>query len=117
MSVQGRFLEAERIYRSLAAPGPHRSIALEALAELYLHQQRPDEAYNVLKALTADDADSLHYCALLANFLDSAGQTQPAVDEYRRLIERQPELAVAHFNLAFLLRKQQRNSDQLGNRA
>ncbi len=113
MNVQGKFLEAERIYRALAAPGPHRGIALEALVELYVHQQRPDEAHNILTALTEEEPDSLHYCAQLANFLDSVGQTQTAVDEYLRLIERQPKLAVAHFNLALLLKKQQRNSEAL----
>ena len=113
MSVQGRLLEAERIYRSLAVPGPHRRVALEELAELYLHQQRPDEAYNVLQALTEEDPDNLHYCAMLANFLDSVGQTQAAVDEYLRLIGRQPDFAVAHFNLALLLKKQRRNTEAL----
>jgi len=113
MNVQGKFLEAERIYRALAAPGPHRGIALEALVELYVHQQRPDEAHNILTALTEEEPDSLHYCAQLANFLDSVGQTQAAVDEYLRLIERQPKFAVAHFNLALLLKKQQQNSEAL----
>jgi len=113
MTAQGRILEAERIYRTLAAPGPHRGIALEALADLYLHQQRPNEAHNVFKALTEDDPESLHYCAQLANFLDSVGQTQAAIDEYLRLIERQPTLAVAQFNLALLLKKEQRNAEAL----
>ena len=113
MSMQGRLLEAERIYRTLAAPGPHRGIALEALAELYLHQQRLDEAHSTLRALTEHDPDSLHYCALLANFLDSVGRTQTAVGEYLRLIERQPGIAVAHFNLALLYKKQKRHAEAL----
>lgn len=110
MSLQGRFLEAERIYRTLAAPGPHRGIALEALAELYLHQERLDEAHHIFKDLTEDEPDSLHYSGLLANFLDSLGQTQGAIDEYQRLIERRPEQAVAHFNKALLLKKLQQNT-------
>jgi tetratricopeptide (TPR) repeat protein len=113
MNMQGRLLEAERIYRTLAAPGPHRGIALEALAELYLHQQRLDEAHNALKALTEEDPGNLHYCALLANFLDSVGQTAAAIDEYSRLLENQPELAVAHFNLALLFKKNQQSSEAL----
>jgi tetratricopeptide (TPR) repeat protein len=113
MSAQGKFLEAERIYRVLAAPGPHRGIALEALADLFLNQHRPDEAHKVFKELTEVDPDSLHYCALLANFLDSADQTQSAIDEYLRLIGRQPDIAVAHFNLALLLKERQRNSEAL----
>ena len=113
MHDEGRLLEAERIYRALAAPGPHRGMALEALSQLYLQQQRLDETHNTLKALTEEDPDSLHFCALLANFLDSVDQTQEAVDEYLRLLDRQPETAVAHFNLALLYRKQKRYSDAL----
>jgi tetratricopeptide (TPR) repeat protein len=110
MGIQGRFLEAERIYRTLATPGPHRGIALEALAELYLHQERVEEAHHIFKDLTEDDPDSLHYSGLLANFLDSLGQTQGAIDEYQRLIERQPDYAVAYFNKALLLKKLQQNA-------
>ena len=113
MNAQGKFLEAERIYRVLAVPGPHREIPLEALSQLYLQQERLDEAHAVLKTLTEDDPDSLHFCALLAGFLDSVGQTQNAIDEYRRLTEQQPHHAVAHFNLALLLKKQQQNAEAL----
>ena len=113
MVGQGRLLEAERIYRALGTPGPHRGIALEALAELHLHQQRLDEAHQIFRELVKDDPDSLHYCALLANFLESVGQTQDAANAYLKLIERQPDLAVAHFNLALLLKKLEQNSQAL----
>jgi len=113
MHAQGRLLEAERIYRALAAPGPHRGIALEALADLYLHQQRLDEAHNTLRALNEEDPDNLHYCTLLANFFDSGGQTQAAIDEYLRLLQRQPDIAVAYFNLALLYKKLKRYPDAL----
>jgi len=113
MHAQGRLLEAERIYRVLAAPGPHRGIALESLADLYVHQQRLDEAHSVLSALTEEDPDNLHYCTLLANFFDSVGQTQAAIDEYLRLLQRQPDCAVAHFNLALLYKNEQYFSEAM----
>lgn len=45
---KGRLLEAEHIYRGLAVPGAHRAMALEALADLYLQQQRLDESAKAL---------------------------------------------------------------------
>ena len=113
MHDAGRLLEAERVYRALAEPGPHRVIALEALAQLYLQQQRLEEAHGMLKALTREDADSLHYCAQLANFLDALGQTAAAIGEYLRFLERHPDTAVAHFNVALLYRKQRRYAEAL----
>ena len=108
---QGRLLEAERIYRSLAGPGAHRAIALEALADLFLQQQRIDEARDVFKELTRGDRDNLHYSAELAKLLDAGGQTDAAIDEYCRLLRRQPGLAVAHFNLAKLYGRMKRYAE------
>lgn len=113
MCLQGKLLEAERIYRSLATPGTHRGIALEGLAELYLRQQRFDEAYVVLVDLTEHDPESLKYCGQLANLLESAGRLADASDVYQRLLERRPELAIAHFNQARLLKLQNRNEEAL----
>jgi tetratricopeptide (TPR) repeat protein len=113
MAVQGRLLDAERIYRSLAGDRNHKGLALEALSDLYLQQQRMDEAHGILETLVQENPDSLHYCGVLAGFLDAAGQVQDAVDEYQRFIERNPDVAVAHFNLALLLKKQQQYSEAL----
>lgn len=110
---EGRFLEAERIYRSLAIPGAHRAIALEALADLFLQQQRFDEALDALKTLTREDRDNLHYSAELAKLLDAIGQTDAAIGEYCRLLRRQPGLAVAHFNLALLYGRLKRYPDAI----
>ena len=113
MCVQGRFLEAERIYRSLATPGQYRTFALEALAELFLQQQRMDEALHALRSLTEEDPDNLHYCAKLATHLDGLNQTQAAADEYERLLGRQPQLPVAHYNLALLYTRLKKYSEAL----
>ena len=110
---KGRVLEAERIYRSLAVPGAHRAIALEALADLFFQQQRFDEALDARKTLTLEDRDNLHYSAQLAKLFDAIGQTDAAIGEYCRLLRRQPGLAVAHFNLAQLYGRLKRYSDAI----
>ena len=66
LHTAGQLLEAERIYRSLATPGAHRHIALEALAEMFQQQDRLDEALNIRKTLTRESRDNLHYSAQLA---------------------------------------------------
>ena len=113
MHEAGRLLEAERIYRTLAEPGSHRVIALEALAQLYLQQQRLDETLSTLKALTREEPDNLHYCAQLANFLDSVEQTREAIGEYLKFIDRHPDTAVAYFNIALLYRKNRQYEESI----
>ncbi len=113
LHTQGRLLEAEQVYRSLAKAGTYRNVALEALADMYLQEQRLDEVYDTLRTLTEEDPDSLHYCARLASYLDSVGQTEAAIDEYLRLLQRQPELPVAHYNLAQMYTRMKQYADAL----
>lgn len=75
---------------------------------MYLQMRRLDEVCYTLRTLTDEDPDNLHYCARLASHLDSVGQTQAAIDEYLRLLQRQPELPVAHYNLAQIYTRMKR---------
>lgn len=109
----GQLLEAERIYRSLASPGEHRPAVLESLADLFLQQHRLNECIQTLRALVEEQPDDLHYTAKLANLLDGLRQTQAAVEAYENLLERDPDLPVAHFNVALLYRKQKRYAQAL----
>lgn len=107
--TEGRLLEAEQIYKSLTKMGESRCLALEALSELYIKQQRWDECVKTLRLLTDDDPENFQFVARLAQLLDSIGNTQLAVDAYARLLERRPDLAVAHFNVAQLYKKLKQN--------
>jgi len=109
----GRFLDAERIFRHLAESKDHRHFPLEALADLFFLQQRFDECLDILKELTQIDPDSVHYAAKLSNLLSSLGKTDAAIDEYLRLLRRQPDDAIAHFNVALLYKKQRRYTEAL----
>lgn len=113
MHADGKLLEAERIYRSLASPGSHRPAVLEALADLFLHQQRFDECIQTMRALVDEQPENLHYSAQLANLLDRLGQTQLAVEAYEAFVRRTPDSAVAHFNVALLYKKQKRYAEAL----
>lgn len=113
LQSQGHLVEAERLYRFLATSGTNRHVVLEALADLYALEQRLDEVHRTLKTLTDEQQDNLHYCARLANFLESVGQIEAAIDEYLRLLQRQPELPVAHYNLALLYTKMKQHAEAL----
>jgi tetratricopeptide (TPR) repeat protein len=113
LHAAGQLLEAERIYRSIATEGPHRADVLEALADLFLQQQRLDESLSTLRNLVEEQPENPHFAVKLATVLDNTGQTAAAIAEYESLIERQPEFAIAHFNLALLYKKQKRPGDAL----
>jgi len=49
----------------------------------------------------------------MANLLDSVGQTQEAIHAYERLLERQPDIVVAQFNLARLCKSDKRYAEAL----
>jgi len=104
----GRFPEAERIFQSMTTAGEQRPLALEALADLYMQQQRWDECVKSWRTLVQDNPDNLQYTARLAHTLDSLGNTQLAIDIYSRYLEKYPS-AVAYFNVAQLYKKLKQN--------
>lgn len=106
LHAAGHLAEAERAYRRLDIPLAHRESVLRALAELYLQAGRHRDAIATLVALTDVVPDRLRYYALLAGVLDDLGRTDEAIGHYRRLLERQPALGDAHFNLALLCKKE-----------
>ena len=76
-------------------------------------QHRFVECLMKLTELTEIDPGSVHYCAKLANLLDSLGNTNAAIDEYSRLLQQRPGEAIAHFNIALLYKKQRRYTEAL----
>ena len=109
----GDVLGAERILRHLAETEAHRHVPLEALADLYLQQHRIEECLDILRELTDMAPENLNYCVKFANLLDSLGNTDAAIDAYSRLIQHQPDEAIAHFNVALLYKKLLRYADAL----
>ena len=114
LRAEGRLLEAETVLRTLATAGDARQFALEALADVYARQGRREEARNTLLSLTQEQPDNVHYAALYANHLDGEGLTQAAIDEYSRLLARQPSYAVAWYNVALLHTKMKQYQQAIG---
>lgn len=111
LHLEGRLKEAEQAYRQLSVPDEQRESVLSALAELYIHSQRPQEAVATLVALTRVVPGSMFYHVQLTSLLDGLGRTEDAIEHYRQLLQRQPGLAAAHFNLALLYKKNKRFAD------
>jgi len=102
----GRLAEAIQAYQALAGQAEYREAALGVLAEVHLQAQSPDKAVQALATLAEEHPESLLHCDRLANLLSRLGQVGAAIGLYLRFIERQPEIAEAHYNLALLLKKQ-----------
>lgn len=102
----GRLAEAVQAYQALADQAEYREAALGALAEVHMQAQSPDKAVASLATLVEEYPESLRHCDRLANLLSRLGQAGAAIGLYLRFIERQPEIAEAHYNLALLLKKQ-----------
>ena len=108
LHARGSLEEAERAYKDLAAAGDHREPVLRALVELYMGSRRTGDAIAALEELTREVPHRLYYFALLGNLLDRHGQTAAAIEHYQRLLERQPGLADACYNVALLYKKEKR---------
>lgn len=113
LHASGRLDEAEQAYRSLLRTEEHREEVLRALVELYLQSRRPLEAIDGLVALTEIVPDQLYYYARLAALLEGLGEVDAAIGHYRRLLQRRPAYAAAHFNLALLYRNDKRYTEAL----
>lgn len=110
---EGRLREAELAYRQLAIPYAHREEVLANLANLYVQSGRRKEAVATLAALTELAPNDLSYYVRLAAVLEELGETEAAIEHYRRLLKRRPRLAAAHFNLALLYKRSRRFADAL----
>lgn len=108
LHAAGHLAEAERAYRQLTTSERHREVVLAALADLYLQAGRPTQAVDTLVALTEEVPDSLYYYSRLGDVLHQLGQAEAAISHYKRLLDRRPDLAEAHYNLALLYKRDKR---------
>ena len=106
--AQGKFAEAEGCYREMLLRGEPREAILRALVELFLQSRRARDAVDTLVALTEEAPDSLYYYVRLGALLEGLNQPEAAIAHYQRLLQRQPAMAAAHFNLALLYKKVKR---------
>jgi len=105
LRAAGRLREAEEKLQSLLSGGQRREQILRALADLYLQDQQISKAIDTFTALTEMVPDRLYYYARLGALLDDIGKTETAISHYQRLLQRQPRLPAAYYNLALLYKR------------
>ena len=111
LHARGRLSEAEQAYLELARAGEQREAALVALSDLYLQTGRAQQAVDTLISLTEEVPERLAYVVRLASLLESFGQSDAAIRHYVGFLDRQPDSADAHFNLALTYKNAKRLSD------
>ena len=95
----GRFLEAERLYRQVLAADPEHFDALHLLGVLAYQAGNTDVAIDLIgNALTMNDRHPAAFNNLGDAFFAS-GRPEKAEDAYRRAVALDPEFALAHGNL------------------
>ena len=115
LHAAGRLADAEQRYLELAggSAAAQRESVLRALVGLYLQSGRPQQAVDLLATMTGESPDNFRNYVDLATLLDRLGNPEAAIDQYERLLARQPGLAAAHFNLALLYKRVLRYRDAI----
>lgn len=82
------------------------------LGQVYLTQNKLDQAKAEFENLAAKNPKSVGAQTLIGMILQQQGKAQQAMDQYRRTIEIDPKAAVASNNLAWMLASSGGNLDQ-----
>jgi tetratricopeptide (TPR) repeat protein len=94
----GRFAEAERIYREILRTNPDNHDVLHLLGNAVREQGRLDEAIELLQRLTARAPRMVEAHFDLGEAFRSRGDMARAARHYQRAIDLDPILAAAHRN-------------------
>jgi predicted TPR repeat methyltransferase len=107
----GRLLEAETGYERILHDHPAEPNALNFLGMLRFHQEKPDEAIELLRRSVAAMPDNPHGRVNLGNLLLSRGDLAGALASFEKAVELAPDLALAWYNLGVALRRSNRLQD------
>ena len=89
--ASGDAIAAEAAYRRVLAADPENHDATAALTHLLLHQQKPDQAENLLTAALSKDPDNPTLNAQLANLYDKQGKPSQALPIVEKLHSAHPD--------------------------
>lgn len=105
---EGKVDEAAEVFKQLTANKKYREPALVTLTQLYTQTGQADNAIAALIVLNDEHPYNFLYCTRLAILLEDVGDLDGAIQRYERLLQHQPQLATAHYNLALLYKKTKR---------
>src|SRR5262249_45990128 len=78
-------------------------LILEALAQGYMHTQRWPDALRCLQRLAQGSPDNANFLVWRGWAQENMGRTDPALEDFRRATELDPEHEQAHLSLAEML--------------
>jgi tetratricopeptide (TPR) repeat protein len=111
--AQERFDETTALAEKLLATGPNDSGILEVAGRAYLKLKRYDPAVQVFERRAQLQPTSAEVYLLLGEARDNAGDSERAIEEFRRAIalsESSP-IPEAHYGLGYILWKQRRYNE------
>ena len=95
--------QAEASYKSAISSQPKANIGYQALASLYIRQNKVDAASDVVQTGLKELPTDTNLQLLSANILELKGNYEGAISEYEVLLKQQPGALIVLNNLASLL--------------
>lgn len=83
------------------------------LSQLYLTNNRADDAIPVLEEAADQYPDNADIQSLLLNAYNAAGETESAIEAYRDQVQREPDNALYRYNLGSLLLNENRYEEAM----
>ncbi|HEY1648868.1 MAG TPA: tetratricopeptide repeat-containing glycosyltransferase family protein [Terracidiphilus sp.] len=103
---QGRFIEAEQLYRRILAVDPEHPDALHLLGMVAFQTGRSEEAATLIRKAIAIKGNVAAYHSNLGNVLESQGKIVEAGVCYQRALLLKPDSAEIYVNLGNIFRAQ-----------
>lgn len=111
---QGRFQEAEELYRQIYILDPEDLRGLAGLVESYVSENRPDDAIQLMKEESAKRPDRTDLKTMLSNLYVRTEQYDPAIAELQGILDTSKNLSpAATADLLFRLAETNRRKGDL----
>lgn len=99
----GEFADAEAQMREILAAMPEYEYAEISLGDVYLKQEKLDEAWDIYQRIVKRNPDSGLAHTHLGDIREQQGKFQEALGHYERAVDLEPDVPKLHYNLGRLL--------------
>jgi tetratricopeptide (TPR) repeat protein len=110
-ATAGNFAKAEELFRRAITLDPTLAEAYNTLGQLYVQQNKLDQARAEYQALAAKQPNNVQAQTMVAMLLHATGKTAEAKTHYEKIVALDQRASVAANNLAFLYAEEGGNLD------